>query len=149
MSPDALPKVAVSSNKYSSERSGDQTESKLCTYTLSLCWNVLKPPDCCVEREKYSTLSPVERWMNARSTIPSRYFRGIDLPSRNNSLHNFHSNAFIDCILHSYIHYYLNTIFKRPHRSEISERQHSEAVSRVLFVHIRSWTTLERRYCFE
>ena len=149
LSPDALPKAAGSTNKYSTERSDDRIESKVYKYDLSVIYSVLNTPDLCVESGKYSTLSLVERWMNARSTIPSRHFRSIDLPLRNTSLHNFHSNAFIDCILHSCIYYYLNNIFKRPQRSEISERQHSEVVSRVLFVHIRSWTTLERRHCFE
>ena len=114
LSPDALPKVAGSTKKYSTERSDAQIESKVCIYALLVCYNVLNMPDWCVRSGKYSTLSQVERCMNARSTIPSRHFRSIDLPSHNTSLHNFHSNAFVDCILHSCIYYYLNTIFKRP-----------------------------------
>ena len=149
MSPDALPKVAGSTKKYSTERSVAQIESKVCIYALLVCCNVLNTPDWCVESGKYSTLSLVERWMNARSTIPSRRFRSIDLPSSNTSHHNFHSNASIDCRLHSCIYYYLNTIFKRPRRREIGERHHSEAVFRVLFVHTCSWTALERPHGLE
>ena len=109
----------------------------------------MNTPDWCVDSVKYSTLSLVERWMNARSSIPSGHFRSIDSPSRNTSLHNFHSNAFIDCILHSCICYYLNYIFNELQRRGIGGRQHFEAVSRVPIMHIRPLTTLERLHCFE
>ena len=142
MSPDALPKVAASSNKYSTERSDDQIASKVCIYDLSVCYNAMNTPDLCVESGKYLTLSLDERWMNAWSTIPSRHFRSIVLPSHNNSLHYYYLNACIDCTLHSCIYYYLNYIFKELQRSGISEKQHFEAVSRVLIVHIRTLTTL-------